>query len=372
MPVVVAFSLHMVFRLDRGSLRSPKRRRDGRVIVDGVLTRSGVFTYKNDDGTERREFRPESEVFHEDSLASFAFVPVTDNHPTAMLTIENAKAASVGSVGENIRRDGDHVVASMVLSDKTAIAKLDAGKTSLSCGYQCDLDNVPGITEHGEKYDAIQRNIRGNHVALVDVGRAGPEARIRMDGALTQTDRVDHKDTSMALTNLEAIEKISALSADLATANARADTAEGKLDAEKARADKAEGERDAEKTAKEEAEKLRTDAADSETKRFDARVELQAIASKILGDDQKFDGMSDQEVQAACVLKVDNFDCKDKSAEYVQARFDAASAKFQKEVSVYDGLEAADPTRLDDEDPEAQAHARMLKNNAELCNPEVK
>lgn len=343
------------------------------MIVDGVLTRSGVFTYKNDDGTERREFRPESEVFHEDSLASFAFVPVTDNHPAAMLTIENAKAASVGSVGERIRRDGDHVVASMVLSDKTAIAKLDAGKTSLSCGYQCDLDAVPGITEDGERYDAIQRNIRGNHVALVDVGRAGPEARIRMDGALTQTDRIDHKEKP-DMTNLEAIEKIAALSADLATANARADTAEGKLDSETARADKAEGERDAEKTAKEEADKLRTDAADGEAKRFDARVQLQAVAAKILGDDQKFDGMSDQDVQAACVLKVENFDCKGRSAEYVQARFDSVSAKFRKDAEVYDGLEAADPDRLDgDEDIERKAYDAMVARNATATlKPEAK
>lgn len=370
MPGVLAFSLHMFFRLDKGSLRSPKRRKDGRVIVDGVLTRSGVFSYKEDDGTERLEYRPPSEVFHEDSLASFAFVPVTDNHPPAMLDIENAKAASVGSVGERVRRDGDHVIASMVLSDKNAIAKLDAGKTALSCGYQCDLENTPGITETGERYDAIQRNIRGNHVALVDVGRAGPEARIRMDGALTQTDRIDHKEKPM-LTNLEAIDKITSLSAELATANARADKAEGERDSEKSRADKAEGERDSAKQAGEEADKARTDAAEGEAKRFDARVQLQAIAAKILGDDQKFDGLSDQAVQALCVLKVENFDCKDKSAEYVQARFDAASAKYTKEAAVYDGLEAADADRLDGEQDEEQAaHARMLKNNAELCKTE--
>lgn len=362
----------MVFRLDRGSLRSPKRRADGRVIVDGVLTRSGVFSYKNDDGTERLEYRPPSEVFNEDSLASFAFVPVTDNHPATMLTIENAKAASVGSVGERVRQDGDHVVASMVLSDKTAIAKLDAGKTSLSCGYQCDLEDTPGITEHGEKYDAIQRNIRGNHVALVDVGRAGPEARIRMDGALTQTDRIDHKENT-DMTNLEAIEKIAAQAAEIATEKARADAAEGARDGEKARADKAEGERDSALQAKTDADKARTDAADGEAKRFDARVELQAVAAKILGDDQKFDGMSDQEVQAACVLKVENFDCKEKSAEYVQARFDSASAKFRKDGEIYEGLEPVDQDRLDDngEGLEAKAYAAMIANNQKLCNPEA-
>ena len=360
----------MVFRLDRGSLRSPKRRADGRVIVDGVLSRSGVFAYRNDDGSERLEYRPESEVFHEDALASFAFVPVTDNHPAKMLTTATAHDVTIGSVGENVRQDDQLVVASMVLSDPTAIAKLDAGKTALSCGYSCDLDETPGVTREGLRYDAIQTNIRGNHVALVDVGRAGPEARIRMDGALSQTDRIDQTEkTDMNL--LEAIDKIAAQATELAKQNARADKAEGERDSEKSRADKAEGERDSAITSKEEADKERKDAADGEAKRFDARVQLQAIAAKILGDDQKFDGMSDQEIQAACVLEVEKFDCKDKSAEYTQARFDSASAKHRTDAEVYDGLAPVDAEKLDDgEDLERKAYEKMCEDNRKAANGE--
>lgn len=365
MPTMLAFHLRMVFRLDKGSLRSPKRRKDGRVIVEGVLTRSGVFSYRNDDDTERLEYRPPEEVFHADSLSSFAFVPITDNHPAAMLTVESAKDVSVGSVGDTVRQDDTHVIASMVLTDTRTIAKLDAGKTSLSCGYQCDLQETPGVSPKGEKYDAIQRNIRGNHVALVDVGRAGPEARIRMDGALTQTDREDHKDeTSMTL--LEAIDKIAAQATDLANEKTRADKAEGERDSATARADKAEGERDSAIQAKTDADKERKDAADSESKRFDARVELQSVASKILDKDHKFDGQSDQEIQAACVLKVEKFDCKGKSADYVQARFDSASAKFREDAEIYEGLDRVDADKLDDgEDLEVKAYKAMLtRNNA--------
>ena len=337
------------------------------MIVEGVLTRSGVFAYKNDDGTERLEYRPPSEVFHTDSLESFAFVPVTDNHPAAMLTTETAKGVSVGSVGESVRQDDTHVVASMVLTDVMAIAKLDAGKTALSCGYQCDLEEVPGTTPEGDRYDAIQRNIRGNHVALVDVGRAGPEARIRMDGALTQTDRIDHTDKK-DMNLIEAIDKIAAQATELATEKARADKAEGERDSSVARADKAEGERDSAIQAKADADKARTDAAEGEAKRFDARVELQAIAAKILGADHKFDGMSDVEIQAACVLEVEKFDCKDKSADYTQARFDSASAKFREDAEVYDGLKKVEVVaKTDDGDAERKAYNDMIAHNKTLA-----
>ena len=60
--------------------------------------------------------------------------------------------------------------------------KVDAGKVELSGGYACDLAIEDGTTPAGEAYQAVQRNIRGNHVALVDHARAGPDARISDGG----------------------------------------------------------------------------------------------------------------------------------------------------------------------------------------------
>ena len=177
----------MALRYDIGSLKAPVRCADGRLRVDGYLTRTGVFEYRNPDGSVRREYRPPEEVFNADSLATFELVPLTDNHPPEMVTAQNAKQYAVGATGESVRQDGDRVAASIVVFDAGVIAKLERGKVQLSCGYEADVEDSPGEID-GQRYDAIQRNIRGNHVAIVDVGRAGPDVRIRMDAGIMVTE----------------------------------------------------------------------------------------------------------------------------------------------------------------------------------------
>lgn len=173
----------MATRYDIGALRSPEVLPNGWVRASGHLTRAGIFSYLQHDGTVIRELRKPEEVFKADSLSSFALVPLTNDHPPELLTAGNTKQYAVGNVGESIQRDGDFVRASLLFTDAKAIADLQAGKSELSCGYSCDLDFTPG-TWDGEAYDAIQRNIRGNHVAIVDRGRAGPEVRVKMDAAM--------------------------------------------------------------------------------------------------------------------------------------------------------------------------------------------
>lgn len=172
-----------VLRVDNSSpLSKPVRLSNGFLRAEGYLTRAGIFVYRDAQGNTVREFRPPEEVFHPDSLASFALVPVTNDHPSDMLTADNAKQYAVGSVSEVVTPDGDKVRASLMITDASAIEALDAGKSELSCGYTADVELTPGVWQ-GQKYDAVQRNIRGNHVALVDAGRAGPACAIRMDAA---------------------------------------------------------------------------------------------------------------------------------------------------------------------------------------------
>ena len=148
------------------------------------IARVGIYDYRLGDGTLRRELRLPEDVFHADSLDSFALVPVTMGHPSTVdgVTADNAHTLSVGHLGDSVRRDGDFVGANMLLSDPSAIAAVEAGRTQVSAGYYCDCDETPGEWQ-GQKYDAVQRNIRGNHIAIVDQGRAGPEVRIQLDAA---------------------------------------------------------------------------------------------------------------------------------------------------------------------------------------------
>lgn len=177
----------MAYRIDRGNLSKPVKMSNGWLRIDGRITRTGVFTYRNNDGTMRRELRLPEEVFKTDAMQSFALVPVTDEHPPGFLDAKNTREYARGSVAGTLRKDGEFIAGELLVTDADLIQKLEKGAArELSCGYNCDLDEAPGVTSDGLRYDAIQRNIRGNHVAVVAKGRAGPEARVRMDGAAVE------------------------------------------------------------------------------------------------------------------------------------------------------------------------------------------
>lgn len=169
------------FRFDLGQLKKAKLTSQGYLKADALATRSGIFLYKRADGSVVREFRPDTEVFHQESLESLAAIPLTNDHPQQPLTADNTKHLQVGFTGSVVGKHGKHVKAEVTVTDKTAIDDVMSGrKVELSGGYTCDVDWTPGVHD-GMSYDAVQRNIRYNHLAIVKEGRAGPEARIKLD-----------------------------------------------------------------------------------------------------------------------------------------------------------------------------------------------
>lgn len=320
--------------------------------VDALIARTGVQIYRDAEGREFREYRPKSEVHNPDSLESFASAVVTDDHPPTMVTASNRRDYQRGMLEGAPRPadDGRHVMATLVIDSDDLIGKMKRGKLEVSNGYTCDLDMTPGTSPEGEKYDAVQRNIRGNHVAIVDRGRAG-SARARLDGLdagaahqvsdsadvpsgsnlSLRNDGASVMDLTQALAALAAAQKdLGGATAEREANKARADKAEGERDAHKARADKAEGERDAEKTRADksiaDATKARTDAADAMPALVQARVDLEIAARAILGEDAdaKIKGKTDRDVKAAVVEKVLGTKLDGKADGYVDGQFDAA------------------------------------------------
>src|SRR5690606_35603689 len=94
------------------------------------------------------------------------------------VTADNWKTLAVGEASTDVMRDGERLKIPLIVKDTNAIAAIQAGKRELSVGYACDLAFEPGITPDGLAYDAVQRNIRANHVAIVQRGRAGSDFRI--------------------------------------------------------------------------------------------------------------------------------------------------------------------------------------------------
>lgn len=125
--------------------------------------------------------RPEEEVFSEATIASFEGKPVTDDHPGELLDNETATMHSKGHA-QNVRRGvgewKDYLVADLHIQDAELIREIRNGKREVSCGYTVEYDpNDDGTF--------TQRKIRGNHVAVVETGRAGHEAAI-MDHSIKE------------------------------------------------------------------------------------------------------------------------------------------------------------------------------------------
>lgn len=125
-----------------------------------------------------RLLRPQDEVFSPATMERYAANPITLNHPPDnKVNADNWRQRAVGDVRE-VSRDGDHVGATVLIRDRAAVKAVQSGKAQLSVGYGFDCDLTPGTTADGQEYDGVQRNIRGNHVAIVDSARGGPACRI--------------------------------------------------------------------------------------------------------------------------------------------------------------------------------------------------
>lgn len=315
----------------------------GFLRVPARLTRTGVLTYKRADGSVQRELRHPDEVFAPASLASMGGSPITDLHPSEQVSPANATSFSRGFVAEQIKRDGRFVAGELVIMAKGLIDMVERGdRAELSPGYTCEIDPTPGVYE-GERYDAIQKGIVYNHLAVgpSNWGRSGPEVRLHMDGGKppeglayeyrtddpaetggpkkeirnmeTKKIRVDGVDHEVAAPAAPYLEKA------IADRDARLDANTKKLAELEARAGKAEAERDDAK------EKL---AAATDEKalaaRVDARAKLIQSATKVLGEDFDAAGKSDRDIRCLVLeTKIDGFKAEGRSDSYLEARFDA-------------------------------------------------
>jgi hypothetical protein len=172
-----------VARFDRGQVKGDAFITDeGYIKANAIVTRTGVFLYKNPDGTIRKELRHPDEVFKVDSLDSMKMIPVTNGHPQERLvSAENAKRLAIGYTGETITQDGEFVLSNLLITDLASIKDVtERNRRELSLGYTVDLIPEEG-SYNDQPYNFRQTNIKYNHLSIVDNARAGSEARIALD-----------------------------------------------------------------------------------------------------------------------------------------------------------------------------------------------
>lgn len=164
-------------------------------VQDNPVTREQVAVYYGneipmcealglDPKKEYRLYRPGSELAR--AAPTICRLPLELMHNET--DAENLpKAQIIGSLGSDPRFDGEYLRISLCVHDADAIRRIESEELKeLSLAYQYDLDMTPGQWQ-GQEYDGVMRNLRGNHLALVDVGRAGPTVVVRDNAPKPQT-----------------------------------------------------------------------------------------------------------------------------------------------------------------------------------------
>jgi len=303
---------------------------EGYLTGRASITNIGIFEYRNKDGTTRKEYRPPNEVFSNDSMTSFQHKPITNDHPPEMVDATNYKKYAVGQTGSYVTDNGYNLYIDMTVTDPTTIKAIQSGKTAISSGYRCDLDETPG-KELGINYDCVQRNIQGNHVAIVDRARAGDSAKIRMDSVHI----LSKENTMPENLNLKVIKLDGAdfhaepqVLAELNKQSVRADTAESKVKEVTEQVSKIEADRDNQKeradAAIAELETLKKNHVDADkvSAMVKFRVGLEAVAAKA-GVEVKNDS-SDFDIMKAVILsKKPKAILEGQNETYIKARYDS-------------------------------------------------
>jgi hypothetical protein len=353
-------------RFDLTKLDKAEITPQGFLRIPVFAARTGVQVYRTNDGTIVREFRPPEEVFSEQTMGSLRSIPITNDHPKQMVSLDNAKELVIGYTSDTIQNiDNKYLKTEAIIMDKKTIEDIQSGKIEVSMGYEVELDETPGEFE-GQKFDMVQRNIVHNHLAIVDRGRAGPNVSLKLDSGDAMEIEENHKGDSMP--KIKVGDKEFEVAADLAEAfksmkenfkkemdemkKSKKDEAEETKAVEEAKAETAEVKAEAEKLeAKvdsltkelEKAPKVEAKLDASEVRKLvRERAALEKVAVKVLSKEsfEKVDSLDDLELKKE-IIKTESPEVKldEKSEVYIEARYDyiaetvGKSDKANKKVS---------------------------------------
>lgn len=324
---------------------------DGFLRDSPIVARTGIYIYQQPDGTIRREYRPPEEVFDTDSEASFVGKPIVVGHPVSgIVNSDTAQDLAIGTIlSSGYQKDETNIACDIVIHNPSAIGE----KRGLSLGYRVDLEETPGTTPDGQQYDAIQRNIRINHLAVVDRARAGAKARLNLDGdeiiegveakMKIKIDSVDFEvDEKIAnyVNSLQSKEenarvKLDTANTELKTVKEQNTTLKADADALKAKADAMTAERDALKAkadaADAEKEKAVKEAVEAVKADMQERAELEETAK--IAKVEKTDGLTNAELKEGIVKAAfgESFKLDGVSEAYINGAYSAAKEMLRND-----------------------------------------
>lgn len=302
--------------------------------------------------------------------------PVTDGHPDGLVTKNNSQELLKGMTASNAHIEGDMLYNDITITDAALIDKVrNNGKRELSIGFETEV--VPQSGElNGVHYDSVQKNIKINHVAVVERGRAGHEVRLLGDAAIaveenkgasmeTTKVRLGDSDINVAVSDAE---KVTKLDAENSEKSKRIDSLKGQI---KELQDKLEEEEGKAKSAQDKADaalkendslksKYEGDSFDEKVqKAMEARMDLIDTVRPYLGDSYDFKGKGEKALKVDAIKKKRGVDLSDKPLSFINGYFGSLEDSADKPVVAGIGSGSSEVAN-DSEDELARIRAERL------------
>lgn len=184
------------------------------------ISRSGIFEYlgsqlpgylKADPNTIYKVYRPESALNNPDTINSFNQIPWLDHHKMIGDNFAPAESANIqGTTGTDTFFDptDGRLYTSLRLLGSSLKQAIKNGLKQLSCGMRCSYEWARGQAPDGQQYDIVQTGILGNHLASVELGRAGDEFAVAMDSATIELESLSTNEGTENMTIEEMIAKV--------------------------------------------------------------------------------------------------------------------------------------------------------------------
>ncbi len=384
----------MSFHCDRAPIKSYELSPEGFLNYVAPIARVGWLTYRNLDGTTREEY-VSAEVLKE-SANSFKMKPATLGHPPGgIVTPENAKQYQVGMTGHGVYFDNDFLWLTGSLTDAEAINAVTSGKArEISCGYNAK------VSARGDgKFDQTLR--AGNHIAVVERGRAGADVAFRIDSKdetwisdLGEMTTAEHKrggkvkvkldgkdfeieDAELAVAVTAIASRFDSISGEKAALTVKLDALEGEKTALSVRIDEAEKARPTEEaiavTIQERLDcwslvlpHIRVDKADFNPDYALSPANIKTLYIRTKHPDIKLDGKSESFIDGLWEgLKPHPKSATDDAVSRADALFDSLNTSTaNKDLPTLDGT--------DGDDAIAKARARRVLQIEKNSNKEVK
>lgn len=153
-------------------------------IKNNPLSKEGVFPYLGrqiDKSLEPNKiywvYRPMSEISNPETVESFNAAPLIDEHEMIGDGWTKYDDRPAGGVVYNTHAKDGKLYGDIRIYSEKLKDEIESGKKELSMGYECNYEAQHGVFD-GKEYDFVQKNLRGNHIALVNRGRMGSDVRV--------------------------------------------------------------------------------------------------------------------------------------------------------------------------------------------------